>query len=144
MAFRYCHCQRLSVCVCVCVCVSFNHKFVRVITCHPFKLESPNLDQKCKTPWIRPYCFGGSLTLTFKFKLNLKVKIYSILSLWICPCDKSIQVEVRLSKFGPKMHPSTVKVPIDFGIDWPWSSVSFLISNLLFSTSTDYFDIGKD
>ena len=32
------------------------------------------------------------------------------------------------------MHLSTVKVPIDFGIDWPWSSVSFLISNLCFST----------
>ena len=28
------------------------------------------------------------------------------------------------------MHLSTVKVLIDFGIDWPWSSVSFLISNL--------------
>ena len=26
------------------------------------------------------------------------------------------------------------KVPIDFGIDWSWSSVSFLISNLLFTT----------
>ena len=28
------------------------------------------------------------------------------------------------------MHLSTVKVPTDFGIDWPRSSVSFLISNL--------------
>ena len=31
-----------------------------------------------------------------------------------------------------KMHLSTVQVPIDFGIDWPWSSVLFLISNQLF------------
>ena len=28
------------------------------------------------------------------------------------------------------MHLSTVKVPIDFGLDWSWCSVSFLISNL--------------
>ena len=28
------------------------------------------------------------------------------------------------------MHLSTVKVPIDFGLDWPWCSVLFLISNL--------------
>ena len=28
------------------------------------------------------------------------------------------------------MHLSTVKVPIDFGLDWPWCSVSFLISNM--------------
>ena len=30
------------------------------------------------------------------------------------------------------MHLSTVNVPIDFGIDWPWSSVSFIIPNLFF------------
>ena len=28
------------------------------------------------------------------------------------------------------MHLSTVKVIIDFGLDWPWCSVSFLISNM--------------
>ena len=28
------------------------------------------------------------------------------------------------------MHLSTVKVPIEFGLDWPWCSVLFLISNL--------------
>ena len=33
-----------------------------------------------------------------------------------------------------KKHLTTVKVPIDFGLDWPWSSVSFLISNLYFSS----------
>ena len=76
----------------------------------------------------------GQLTLTFKVKLNLKVKIYPILSMWVCPCDKSPPIEVSISKFGPKMHLRTVKVPIDFGLDWTWSSVSFLISNLCFST----------
>ena len=53
--------------------------------------------------------------MTFNVKFNFKVKI-------------------RISKFGPRMHLSIVKVPIDFGLDWPWSSVSFLISNLSFST----------
>ena len=46
------------VCVCVSVCVSVNHKLVRTITHHPFKLESPHLDQKHKTPWLRSYCFA--------------------------------------------------------------------------------------
>ena len=50
--------------------------------------------------------------------------------MWVCPCDKSPPIEVSISKFRPKMHLSTVKVPIDFGLDWPWSSVSLLISNL--------------
>ena len=68
--------------------------------------------------------------MTFKVKFNFKVKIYPILSLWICPRDKSPLIEVRISKFGTKMHLSTVKIPVDFGIDWPRSSVLFIfISN---------------
>ena len=76
----------------------------------------------------------GWLTVISKVKLNLKVKMYPILGLWVCPGDKSIPDKVRLSKFGPKKHLSTVKVPIDFEIDWSWSSVSFLTSNMLYST----------
>ena len=56
--------------------------------------------------------------------------------MWVCPFDKSPPIEVSISKFGPKMHLSTVKVPIDFGLDWPRSSVSFLISNLCFFYQT--------
>ena len=68
------------------------------------------------------------MTLTVKVKFNFKVKIYPILSLWVSPCDKSPLIEIRISQLGPNMHLST------FGLDWPWSSVSFLISNLCFST----------
>ena len=45
LAFVHCRCLRLSVCVSVCVCI--NHVLVRAITHHPFKLGSPNLDQRC-------------------------------------------------------------------------------------------------
>ena len=109
------------------MCLSFNHELVHTIIHQPFKLGSPNVDQRCKRPWLKS-------TVIFKVKLNLKVKIYPIFGLWVCPGDKSIPNKVRLSKFVPKMHLSTVKVPIDFGIDWSWSSVSFLTSNLLYST----------
>ena len=106
--------------------------FVRAITYYPFKLGSPNLDHRCKRPWLRSLLF--LVTLTFMVKFYLKVKIYPSLSLWVCPQHKSPRIVVRISKFGPKMHLSTVKVPIDFGIDWTSSSVSFSISTLLFST----------
>ena len=49
--------------VCLCVCVCGNHLLVRAITCHPFKLESPNLDQKSKTPWLRSLLFWGLIDL---------------------------------------------------------------------------------
>ena len=51
----------LSVCVCVCVCI--NHLLVRTITHQPFKLESPNLKHRCKTPWLRSLLFWGVIDL---------------------------------------------------------------------------------
>ena len=126
LAFRCCCCLRL------CVYVSVNHNFSRAKTCHPLKLESPNLDHEGQTSCLRSFFFWGSLTLTFKVTLNLKSKF----GLWICPCDKAIEIEVRLFKFGQKMHLSTVKVCIDFGIDWLWCSVLLIIWNLLISTKS--------
>ena len=67
MAFRYCGCLRLcvcvSMCVCVSVCVSINHLLVHAITRDPFKLGSPNLDQRCKTIWLRSLLFYGVIDL---------------------------------------------------------------------------------
>ena len=53
-----------SVCVCLSVCLSgVNHLLVRVITLDPFKLGSPNLDQRCKRPWLRSLLFCGLFDL---------------------------------------------------------------------------------
>ena len=137
LAFRVlslpaCVCVRLS--VCVYVRVSYNHALVRTITQQPFKLGSPNWDHRCKRPsLISLLFFLGWMILTFKVKFDFKVKIYPILSLWVCPRDRSPLIEIRIFKFGPIMHLSTVTVPSDLGLDWPWSSVSF--SNLCFSTN---------
>ena len=61
LAFGYCRCLRLSVCVCVHVCGK--HLLVRMITHHPFKLGSPNLDHRCKRPWLRSLLFCGVIDL---------------------------------------------------------------------------------
>ena len=86
-------------------------KFVRAITHYPFKLGSPNFDHRCKRPWWRSPLFWDWLNLTCKVKFNFKVNIYPSLSLWVCPHHKSPRIVVRISKFGPKMHLSTVNVP---------------------------------
>ena len=51
------------VCVSVSVCVCINHLLVRTITHQPFKLESPNLKHRCKTPWLRCLLFWGVIDL---------------------------------------------------------------------------------
>ena len=53
----------VSVCPCVCVCASIIYLLVRPITWDPFKLGSPNLDQRCKTPRSRPLLFWGAIDL---------------------------------------------------------------------------------
>ena len=80
LAFRYCCCLRPSVCPCLCVCI--NHLLVCKITWDPFKLGSPNLDQRWRIPWLRSLLFGGKLTLTFKVKFYLKSLIFWFHHYW--------------------------------------------------------------
>ena len=62
----------LPACVCVCVCMSVNHQLVRAITHQPFKLESPNLDQRWKRPWLRSLLFCGTIDLELQGQIELK------------------------------------------------------------------------
>ena len=64
--------------------------------------------------------------LTWKSKLTL---------FWACPHDHSSPVEVSISKFLPKMHRSSVKIPLNIGIDWCWYSISFSILKPVFLTN---------
>ena len=70
LAFGYCHCLRLSVCVSVCVCGK--HLLVRAITQHQFKLGSPNLDNRCKRPWLRSLLFWGVIDLDLQGQIELQ------------------------------------------------------------------------
>ena len=77
MAFGYCRRLRVCVCVSVCVCLSVclsvcvcvNHLLVRAITRHRFELESPNLGQRCKRPWLGTLLFLGPIDLDLQGQL---------------------------------------------------------------------------
>ena len=57
LAYRYCLCLRLCVCVCLSVCQLL---LVRAITRHPFKLGSPNLNQKMQNILLKvPIVLGA-------------------------------------------------------------------------------------
>ena len=75
LAIRYCRCLRLCVCVCLSVCLCVNHEFVRAITHHLFKLGSPNLDQRCKRPWLRSLLFLGMIDLDLQGQILLQSRI---------------------------------------------------------------------
>ena len=114
LAFGYCRCLRLSVCPSVRVCG--NHLLVRAITHHPFKLGSPNLDQRCKRPWLRSLLFfGGDWPWPSRSTLTSKSKVTPF---WASRHDNSSPVQARITKFGPKVQNTWVKIPINFEIDW--------------------------
>ena len=124
MAFGYCRCLR----VCVRVCLSVNHQLVRAITHQLFKLESPNLDQRCKRPRLRSLLLLGTIDLELQGQIELKSQ--NLPHFELVRAISHHQLKSVFPNFGQKMHLSTVKVPIEFGLDWPWCSVLFLISNL--------------
>ena len=127
LAFGYYHCLRLWVCVSVCVCQS---QCVRTITHHTFKLGSPNLDQRCKTPWFRSLLFWGD-DRHWPSRSNLTWKS-NLTSFWACPHHNASAVQARITKFAPQTHLSTVKIPIN---DWTWL---VLIFTFIFNLET-YF-----
>ena len=65
-------------CICLCVRPSVrlcgNHLLVRAITHHPFKLGSPNLDHRCKRPWLRSLLFWEVIDLDLQGQIELQSK----------------------------------------------------------------------
>ena len=45
---------------------------VRAITHHPFRLGSPNLDQRCKRPWLRSLLFCGTIDRDIQGQIELQ------------------------------------------------------------------------
>ena len=53
--------------------------------------------------------FWGQSTLTFKVKFKVNVKVYPI---WACPHYNSSPIQARITKFGPDVQNTLVKIPI--------------------------------
>ena len=76
-----------------------------------------------------PIVFGDDWPWPSRSNLTWK---WNFTSFWACPPHNSSAVQARITKFGPKMHLSTVKIPINFWQDWFWSSPSFSILKPIF------------
>ena len=135
MAFGYCRCLRLS----VCVYVSVNHEFVRAITHHPFQLRSPNLDHRCKRPWLRSlFKYGGDWPWPSRSNLTSKSKFTPFRA---CPRNYSSPVQARATKFGPEVLNTLVKIPVVLGVDWAWHVKFNLFSKSCLFASLCVFEI---
>ena len=103
-------------------------KFVRAITHHPFKLGSPNLDQRCKNTLVKVLIFffffflgGGGGNRLWPSRPNLRSKS-KFIPFWACPHHNSSPIQAWITKFGPEMQNTLVQIPIVLGSICPWLS----------------------
>ena len=123
----YCCCLSLCVCLCLCVCVS--------IAC-PHDNSSPVqaritkvCPEKQNTLAKIPIVLGGNWPWPSRSNLTSNSKLTPF---WGCPNHYSPPIIDRITKFGPHLHFSIVKIPINSGLDWPWTSISFIIPKLIY------------
>ena len=85
--------------------------------------------EKQNTLFKIPIVFWGNWPWPSRSNLTSNSKFTPF---WAFANHYSPAILVRISKLGQEMHFSTVKIPVNSGLDWPWTSPSFLIPKLIF------------
>ena len=112
-----------SVCVCVCVCLSVcQSRVCQRDNSSPVQARITKFGvQMQKTLVNVPIVLRGDRPWPSRSNLTWKSNFTSF---WACPYHNWSLVQARITKFGPDMHLSEVKIPIDLGVDRTWSSRS--------------------
>ena len=118
-----CPCVSMSVCVCQSrACPHDNSPLVQAtITKFGTKVQKTLVKVSIVFGDDRPWPSRSNLTWKSNFT-----------SFWACPPHNSSAVQARITKFRPKIYLSIVNIPINFGLNWFWSSPSFSILKPIF------------
>ena len=117
-------------CVCVCVRVCVCQSVCQSLACPrdnlgPVQARIAKFGPKMQKTLVKvPIVFGGNWLWPSRSNLTSKSEFTPF---WACPDHNSSPIQVRITKFGPEVENSLVKVPIILGGNWPWSSRSNLI-----------------
>ena len=121
-AFGYCHRLRLCVCPCQSVCQSLACPRDNL---RPVQARTAKFGPKMQKTLVKvPIVLGGNWPWPWRSNLTSKSEFTPF---WACPDHNSSPVQVRITKFGPEVENSLVKVPFILGGNWPWPSRSNLI-----------------
>ena len=116
-------------------------KFVRAITHHPLKLESPNINHRCKRPQLSSLVLGGDWPWPSRSNLTSQNFPHFEFVKFVCV------ISHHLLKLGfPNMDQicilALLRSLLIWGSDWPRSSVLFFISNqLLFPKFASFINL---
>ena len=117
----------LPACVCVCRCVRQSWACPSDNSSTVHARITKFVPEKQNTLVKIPIVFWGNWPWPSRSNLTSNSKLTPF---WACPNHYSPPILVRISKLGQEMHFSTVKIPVNSGLDWPWTSPSFLIPKL--------------
>ena len=113
-----------SVCPCPCVCVCQSLACPRD-NLEPVQARIAKFGPKMQKTLVKvPIVLGGNWPWPSRSNLTSKSEFTSF---WACSDHNSSPIQVRITKFGPEVENSVVKVPIILGGNWPWPSRSNLI-----------------
>ena len=121
-----CLCLRVFVCPCVYQSRACPHDNSQLVQARVIKCRTKVQKSLVKVPLVlgddRPWPCRSNLTWKFNFT-----------TFWACPPHNSSTVQARITKFGAKIILSTVKIHINYELDWFWSSsLSFSILKPIF------------
>ena len=117
-------------CVCVCVRVCVSQSVCQSLACPrdnsgPVQARVATFGPKMQKTLVKvPIVLGGNWPWPSRSNLTSKSEFTHF---WAYPDHKSSPIQVRITKFGPEVQNSLVKVPIILGGNWPWPSRSNLI-----------------
>ena len=115
LAFGYCRCLRLCVCVSVCLCVCQSLACPRDNS-GPVQARIAKFGPKMQKTLIKvPIVLGGNWPWPSRPNLTSKSEFTQF---WACPDHNSLPIQARITKFGPEVENSLVKVPIVLGGNW--------------------------
>ena len=121
LAFGYCH--RLCLwCVCVCVC-GYQSRACPSDNSSSIQARIAKFGPDVQNTLVKVLIVLGD-DRPWPARPNLTWKS-NFTPFWACLHHNSSVVPVRINKFGPKMDLNTVKIPINIGLDWFWSWLSF-------------------
>ena len=108
LAFGYCRCLRLCVCVCLSVCQS---RVCPRDNSSPVQARITKFGAQMQNTLVKvPIVLWGDRLWPSRSNLTWKSNFTSF---WAYPDSNLSSVQARVTKFRPKMHLSTVKIPID-------------------------------
>ena len=120
----------VCVCVCVCVCLSVCLSVCQSLACPgdnsgPVQARIAKFGPKMQKTLVKvPIVLGGNWPWPSRSNLTSKSEFTQF---WACPDHNSLPIQARITKFGPEVENSLVKVPIVLGGSWPRPSRSNLI-----------------